>query len=651
MTNPLNRNKVIRFIRDYPHESSFSLINSDKSIIVRPGDPGETGTNSGDIIPDSNIPGCSVGLFGREGNPKDFNTIIDWWLDPDQRYKLNPIALMRLWASLYRSYFGYAKITRRLYPTSTSTVNVISREIDPAKDYSIELTSGLGNKYTWDATTQQYSGFLTGLVPYSIQGIPGGTERNDLRVVNHQKIYSDILGSYQEGYINSTYNVAPRDPAPIVGGVIDGETITAFYNKDIIFKPPIGDIKYIPHLTPNNELRSDLDLTYNFIDPVSVKRRIVLLRHTSDPYPTFNLGGLKQYFYQIFDEVNLPYSLIINRTQGPFELKITFTNPATINKFVLPNSINNINTAKVSLDEVNYQTVSVSKNQYYANKLDYTGKVKSIIFEFNPTTTFEYGHPLFSGIIQDSTSVSKEDFQTYGNVDFTDNYYSNTNPESYSIGSLSIEDELAKKAYDNLTIDNTTKWKWLPLTLPFNNPSLRGDINNLKVVLDGFDPTFEYEEDYASNRLIRLPNSPAEWDEHVILSNQLNRNPVAYWHNLRFSEVLNDLINYCRTTCLKFWRISPGLSVSNYKDYTENVIDIEPETRDIRDLTGVSAGAGRINPVAIQTFSLVEGSADIETSSAKDLWFLSGGGYTNVNLPSNILSEYIDTLIAEGKAT
>lgn len=722
MTNPLNRNKVIRFIKDYPHESSFSLINTDKSIIVRPGDPGETGTNSGDIIPDSNIPGCSVGLFGREGNPVDFNTIIDWWLDNNQRYKLNPIALMRLWASLYRTYFGYVKITSRVYPGPNSALVIRSRRVDPATDYSVEFEDGAGNISVWDATTGQFSGgFVKGLLEFSAlyETEPPTEQTLPIPIRSVQT----ITGTFVEA----------QGIKPNVGGAEYNEVITEAINKNILIKGLTGKPITVPRQGSTGTI-SNIGMTHT--DPVLVKRRI---RRA----PEQDTNGAKTYYY---DEVETPYSLIARTNQGPYRLTITFTSPTSIDRifyrgdnssFRLSTSVDGTNFDEV-LNFDNYNgitesftgvvrttstpstiysnlptltigstfttgtTFNITKNgtpttaiitasqpyNYDVNKQltdghlgflnrynnsDRTWQLKEVgtnttiqsgqfdyeIFSPNRLvrvlvleygdTTLGYGHPIIDGFISNPTPTTKTNFKAYSQIDFTEQYYTDNNPENYTIGSTQIIDNLAFNAYQTTTLDNVQKWKYLPLTLPFNSPTLRNDLNRISILLNNLDPEFEYTEDYASNRLIRLPNSPAEWSEHLTLSQQLRRNPVLYWHNLRFSEVLNDLINYCRTTCLKFWRIDPSLSVFNYKDYTENVLDIEPETRDIRDLTGVSAGAGRVNPVAIQTFSLIEGTADIETSSARDLWFLSGGGYTNVNLPSNILSEYIDTLIAEGQ--
>ena len=175
-------------------------------------------------------------------------------------------------------------------------------------------------------------------------------------------------------------------------------------------------------------------------------------------------------------------------------------------------------------------------------------------------------------------------------------------------------------------------------------------MNKISSVFQGLETDFEYTEDYLDHKLLRLPNDEAELNEHITLSKQLNRTPHIYWYNLRVNELLNELINHCKNTCLKFWRLNYTYSVSNYNDYSELVLDVQPETRDIRKVGGTRINySGGIENNSIQTFVIAEANVDIEKSiSPGELWFLSGGGYTSVDLASNILSEYIDNLLAEG---
>lgn len=154
---PLHKNKVIEFIERYPHSSNFSLLVQSRSIAIKPGDPGSgnipvtpggSGSTGGTTTPNTPapvIPGCTVGLSGAQGNPASFTDLETLWLNPNNRYKLNPIGLMRLWAALYRTYYDWVKQALRIYPNPSSSVVKPTRIfLDPTL-FTVTYTSAGGD--------------------------------------------------------------------------------------------------------------------------------------------------------------------------------------------------------------------------------------------------------------------------------------------------------------------------------------------------------------------------------------------------------------------------------------------------------------------------------------------------------------------------
>lgn len=829
MPNPLRKEKVIEFVKRYPHESGFELLNSSKSIIVRPGE--EQGNEE---VGDSNLPNsfaqCNVGLEGTQGNPEDFNTLLSMWKDEDERPKLNPLALMRLWASIYRTYFGWVKITQRLFPTSSSNLSIVTARLNPALDYSVRFDDGLGNISTWDPTLNAVTGFVEAYHQGASEGqgaTGSGTATGGINLyIDSTKTTNGVtkrilggrliqlpIGSFsnpQNGEINvigepSRLGIVTKhfnNSSTINTGIIGGETHLPFFNgteysyyygvatsatpvsiSEIILttnsstpftNPPNSStsIAYIKVQKPYN-LTTPMSvgpykLVLTFNDPIVLENLVIPFRiieplpgatlnyPSGSSIPTLNAYVLKTSADGItYDqEINYGNYYSLYNTSTTSIYGIPSVNSHGTNDAVMPNARNfnayitqiytrntpagtytGVPTYTTNQTIIGHQAISVpiTKNgvdqtatfRAYVSttnrsttgytqtasiaptqespdyllmlnnitpKVFQTRRVWELVdqdneviimgfFDFalmNPNRTIkslqiEYGpnnagnntslflgykHPVVIGTKQAISTTSSSELLTYSQVDFDNQYYTDTNPENYTITGTRIDDIIAQNAYSNTTFSNKVKWKFLPLTLPYTTPLLRTAINNIDFLLTDLEIGFDFEEDYLDNTMLRLPDDEAEWNTHLTLSNQLQKNPTVYWMRLRANELLNELINYCKGTCLKFWRINRQFSVSNYLDYTRLNLDIQPETRDIRTLPGtigttlsdqnLKLGAENFS---IQTYLIQSGSVDIEDNpSPGELWFLSGGGYTSVDLASNILSEYIDNLLSQGSS-
>jgi hypothetical protein len=813
MPNPLRKEKVIDFVKRYPHDSGFQLLNSARSIIVRPGQ--EEGDQQ---VGDSNIPDnfaqCSVGLVGTEGNPEDFNDLLTMWKDGTERSKLNPIALMRLWAAIYRTYYGWVRATSRLFPSATSNLSVVTRRLNPATDYSVTFQDGAANIYTWTPSLNTSSGFVEGYLQGSgtegAVGIGAHAYAISPLTIGKNSTVQDTGGALVQTPLGSFSN-PQNGEINVTGQPTRAGLVTAYYNNSSAINTGIlGGQHYVPFLSPTG-------ITYyygaeNTATPIDISEVILtannVLWFSDVPDNDTDIAYVK---------FQKPYNLIAPMSVGPYKLTLVFDEPITlenlhiphnftsdaevVNAFVMRSSFDGItydeevnygdyyNTYNTQTDSINgplffgtstsiggsstvipnartfnaYITqvytrntpagtytgvptysvnqaivghtnvsVSITKNgvpqtatfRAYAAETDrsiagYTLSesiaqqaseddklsfnilspyaeqrrrlwelvdeddeiiimgffdfsimnpnriIKSLEIEFGPnnvgnsTSLFiGYTHPVVVGTKQTLTSTTTSNLLTYSQVDLDDAFYTTNNPESYSLTGFTINDLIAQNAYQGLSLTNKLKWTFLPLTLPYNTSLLRTALSNIDFVLTDLEPGFEPDEDYLDNTMLRLPNDQAEWDAHVTLAEQLNRDPVRYWLRLRTNEVLNELINHCKGTCLKFWRLSREFSVRNYQDYTELNLDIQPETRDVRSLP-FTQGLGIANSnlregienLSIQTYLIADGAVDIEDNPAPgQLWFLSGGGFTSVDLASNILSEFIDNLLAEGAA-
>lgn len=892
MTNPLRKERVKKFVERFPHDSGFQLLDLNRSIIVRPGDEGEVG--------DPNIADefarCSVGLTGTDGNPKDFNALLTMWNDPEDRKLLNPIALMRLWASIYRTYFGWVKRTRRLFPTQDSSLSLITRGVDSSRDYKVVFRDGTGTVSSWNPSNNSISGsfvegylargqffapknftfFSNSLIQTAgrlIQNVTGTyTQFNDTTINTvgytvqggkpvdqyfngNSTTESGLAGSpsfaipFQTSFgVSSFYNVESSTtpveikeviltnkektlPSPEQFGFTDGEpptnitppgyvllnkpynliapmsvgpyTVTIEFDEptafdDILFPTPRLEVRSpitatissfvlrssIDGITYDEELnfgdyynaQNDPDFTNNLSDNLFIlsdnyysldnknnfnlnsystrytKNRPIKVRDELAPSELNWEKNLKYFYYPDGDTEDFailneedplpnktpsgrPFNAYISQVKDANWNNHTYSGVPTYSKNqsivghtavsvpIVKNGISqtatfrayysnsfhylvayrvNDSTSPFSTSNQNWKVYDykgdpdiqegsgltplslrvLSHNSGKSHKenrrwelIDEDGElIKYGYFNFNisnPTRyvkkiEIEYGandaslltqrfigyhHPVVRGVKQTTGTSSTSNFLGYNQVDFNDNFYTDTNPELYTLSSYQVNDLIAQNSFLNLDLSNLLKWKLLPYTLPYNTPLLRTALNNIDFVLTDLEVGFEPDEDYLDNTMLRLPADEAELNEHITLSLQLNKDPVTYWFRLRCNELLNELVSYCKNTCLKFWRISPVFSVSNYLDYTELNLDIQPETRDIRSIPLTVDRFGELRNTAIQTYLISSGAVDIENSTAAgQLWFLSGGGYTSVDLASNILSEFIDNILLEGKA-
>jgi hypothetical protein len=219
---------------------------------------------------------------------------------------------------------------------------------------------------------------------------------------------------------------------------------------------------------------------------------------------------------------------------------------------------------------------------------------------------------------------------------YLDSYWTDNSPESFTIGNTEFSDEIAKNAFltVNYTGSNVDKWKRLPYTLPNTGIFLDSQIRSSSLTVRDVPIEFDYNEDYLNNKIIPLPTDQELIDfETEALG--LGRDPVVHYFRTKISAFLLELINYCKSTCLKFWQYSFSTrSVRNYRTYTSEVLQFDNLTLPLE-----SVWAAAIKVYEIPT----GGSFDIETNdSASRLWFLSGGGASRVDIDIAVLQQLLD---------
>ena len=229
--------------------------------------------------------------------------------------------------------------------------------------------------------------------------------------------------------------------------------------------------------------------------------------------------------------------------------------------------------------------------------------------------------------VQDSTLVREYSSVDFDNVD----YYSNNSPESYVYSGNTLPDFIALRAFqvDNKQGEtNVNKWKLLPFCLPVSSPRLRDDVN-LSYILNPRPPLgFSFTEDYISNSLIPFPAV----DQLEALQAQANIESTTieeYYLRTQLNELLNDLVSYAKTTCLRFWS-RQRLDAYNFRTYRQNVINTNPLLTPIEDL-----GFGTSNIRIIE----IPQPADVRDigAPASQLWFLSGGTSSRVDIDTAVL--------------
>jgi hypothetical protein len=219
---------------------------------------------------------------------------------------------------------------------------------------------------------------------------------------------------------------------------------------------------------------------------------------------------------------------------------------------------------------------------------------------------------------------------------YLDIYWTNNSPESFTIGTTQFSDEIVRNAFltVNYTGNNVDKWKRLPYTLPTTGIFLDSQIKSSSLTVKDVPIEFDYNEDYLNNKIIPLPTNQELIDfETEALG--LGRDPVVHYFRTKISAFLLELINYCKSTCLKFWQYGLSTrSVSNYRTYTAEVLQFDNLTLPLQSVIGS----------AIKVYEIpTTGSFDIETNNpASRLWFLSGGGASRVDIDIAVLQQLLD---------
>ncbi|WYL93584.1 MAG: hypothetical protein HEQ35_06605 [Gloeotrichia echinulata IR180] len=224
---------------------------------------------------------------------------------------------------------------------------------------------------------------------------------------------------------------------------------------------------------------------------------------------------------------------------------------------------------------------------------------------------------------------------------FSESFWSTNSPESYVLDGVTLTDEITKEVFNTLpnTYSNVDKWRLMPYTLPFSSILLESKINLSSATVRNIPSNFNYTEDYLTNQLIPLPTlNDLNGIEAAAKARGLS--PQVYYYRLAISKFLQELIVYCGSTCLKFWRWEGSqLSVSNYRIYTNSMLNVDSLTRFVPvDNKGKPISTG------IGTYAIpISGSFDIETNTAAgQMWFLSGGGASRVDVDLAVLEKLLD---------
>ncbi|MBC1235915.1 hypothetical protein [Nostoc sp. 2RC] len=219
---------------------------------------------------------------------------------------------------------------------------------------------------------------------------------------------------------------------------------------------------------------------------------------------------------------------------------------------------------------------------------------------------------------------------------YTDAYWTTYSPESFDIGSVTFSDSIAKSAFDLLgyTGSNLNKWKLMPYTLPTSSVFLESQIKSSSATVRNVPTSFSYTEDYINNKIIPLPTS-TELTQYQTDAEARGLDPVVYYFRVKFSAFLKELINYCKSTCLKFWQYSSSnRSVSNFETYTADALQFDNATLPVGDV--IASG--------VKVYEIVtSGQFDIESNlPAGRLWFLSGGNSSRIDIDIAVLQQLLD---------
>ncbi len=268
-------------------------------------------------------------------------------------------------------------------------------------------------------------------------------------------------------------------------------------------------------------------------------------------------------------------------------------------------------------------------------------EIRSNFNQANNPTTYLVSYVVVNGTTRKTiTNLSSNTTGPYV-PNFSDSYWTNNSPEDFLIGGVSFSDEIAKDVYQSIpnTYTNVDKWKLMPYTLPFSSILLESKIKLSSSTVRDVPLDFNYTEDYLTNKLISLPAiSDLPSIEQAAAIRGIS--PIQHYYELAISNFLVELIDYCKSTCLKFWKWEGrNLNVRNYQNYTNSILNVDSLTTFVPlDSRGrpVSAGIGTYGINSSGAFS-------IETNTgAGQLWFLSGGGASRVDVDIAVLQQLVD---------
>ncbi|MBN3962248.1 hypothetical protein [Nostoc sp. NMS8] len=219
---------------------------------------------------------------------------------------------------------------------------------------------------------------------------------------------------------------------------------------------------------------------------------------------------------------------------------------------------------------------------------------------------------------------------------YTDAYWTTYSPEAFDIGNVTFSDTIASSAFGllNFTGTNIDKWKVMPYTLPSSGIFLQSQIKSSAATVREVPTDFDYTEDYINNKIIPLPTAD-ELIQFQIEADARGLDVSIYYFRVKFSIFLKELIDYCKSTCLKFWQYYGNLrSVSNFQTYTIDALQFDNSTLPIENV--IAAG--------IKTYEVItSGNFDIESNiPAGRLWFLSGGDSSRIDVDIAVLQKLLD---------
>ena len=713
----------------------------------RPAPEVEPGQTIEDALNNITLPQCTVGQAGLAGNPTDFEEILRRWNGGTAlRSTLNPIALMRIWASIYRTYNDWVLSTNRSFVSNTEVELEIENTLIDPRSYRVEYkalstggsiedqeTTGRLIDLSDTNSTTNLSGFTTvrdglpsqGLQTGELAGIQkpvsGGALTNGLMTFD---LYPSLYTGEKKPFTNigvlfggpiemittfdtptdieSLLNPVPDRPAKYGNANFANEDLTNWFqpydynlrrteegSNNITASLFLGSLVQQPNLSPVPFSETTGFESYNTLD---LRRQVGYQNWDPTTSGTHNIDN----FTYLYPEVRPGSSIrlskgnvqIDDRTNGDYDFSPfssyfpttgngapIFKIPSTRTFQVLNNNTGNYDTATISCslqvdskaqaDRFNVYPRYFQKNNLFS--LDSPTRIRYSVYINTPSNRYFYvdqeidksiylnnvkklsitsgfddynnnlelrkyfvGFPYYKGLLRRSVvrinenSIVEELPANWENIAF----YQNNNPTSFVISGTTYFDRTAFNAFalgNELTTSNLDQWRLLPYTLPYYSSTfnLQEDME-ASPLLRNIPIGFDYTEDYISNSLIPFPtiSQLSNIEQQAELQNTTG--PELYYRN-EFNKLLDELVSYCKATCLRFWTNTQLTLVRDYRNYTNNTVRVNNLNRP------VSGTFGSISIYEVDT------PVDIRSSNADRLWFLSGGTNSRVDIDTAVL--------------